>query len=66
MVQDQYSGKPRGFAFIGMPSWDDADEAITRLNGVSLAGRNLVVNQAQSASQTAPKRKIVDAFLDLL
>lgn len=68
MVQDQQTGNPRGFAFVGMPSWEDADEAIVRLNGLSLAGRNIVVNQAEARtdSKTSPQRKTVNAFLDLL
>lgn len=66
MVLDRQTGNPRGFAFIAMPSWDDADEAITRLNGASLAGRQIVVNEAQSESSAPPRRTTSDSFWERL
>lgn len=66
LVHDRQTGDPRGFAFVGMPSWDDADEAIVRLNGASLAGRQIVVNQAQSETRISPPRKTADPFWDRL
>jgi RNA recognition motif-containing protein len=46
LVNDRYTGKPRGFAFVEM---DDAaaDSAISATNGVELEGRNLIVNMAK-------------------
>lgn len=46
LVNDRYTGKPRGFAFVEM---DDAaaDSAISATNGVELEGRNLIVNIAK-------------------
>ena len=41
------NGNPRGFAFVSMPHFEDAEEAIVRLNGTTLAGRRLVVNEAK-------------------
>lgn len=40
-------GPRRGFAFISMPSFEDAEEAIVRLNGSQLSGRTLTVNEAR-------------------
>ncbi len=51
MMTDQSTGKSRGFAFIGMPSIDDADEAIVQLNGKSFQGRPLVVNEARERAR---------------
>lgn len=62
LVLDRQTGDPRGFAFVAMPSWDDADEAITRLNGSHLAGRQIVVNQAQSESNPPPRRRTPDSL----
>lgn len=62
LVHDRQTGDPRGFAFVGMPSWEDAEEAIVRLNGASLTGRQIVVSQAQSAPKAVEQRKPVDAF----
>jgi len=44
---DRTTGRPRGIAFVSMPRLDDADEAIARMNGASLGGRRLVVNEAE-------------------
>lgn len=73
LVTDPQSGKPRGFAFVAMARWDDADEAITRLNGASLAGRQIVVNEAHSKNDShsktdpTPRRApVIDSFWDRL
>ena len=50
---DQGTGKVRGFAFVTMPRMEDAEEAATRLNGVYVAGRPLVVNEANSNHRAA-------------
>ena len=48
IITDIATGRPRGFAFVEMPHLDDADEAINRLHGRPIGGRNVVVNEAQS------------------
>lgn len=52
LAQDQGTGRFRGFAFITMPSMEDADEAIHQLQGASIQGRTLVVNEAQAKPNT--------------
>ncbi|MCR9202720.1 MAG: RNA-binding protein [Planctomycetaceae bacterium] len=47
--------RPRGFAFVSMPSFDDADEAISRLSGCSWGGRRLTVNAAENRNDSATK-----------
>jgi RNA recognition motif-containing protein len=44
---DKYTGRPRGFAFIEMPSSSEGQAAIAALNGKSLQNRTLVVNVAK-------------------
>jgi cold-inducible RNA-binding protein len=44
---DRMSGRPRGFAFVTMSTPEEAHAAITALNGASLDGRNLTVNEAK-------------------
>ena len=47
IVTDRDSGQPRGFAFVEMPDDDAATKAMEALNGTSLGGRNLNINEAR-------------------
>jgi cold-inducible RNA-binding protein len=44
---DSMSGRPRGFAFVEMASKSEAEAAIAGLNGKTLKGRTIVVNEAR-------------------
>ncbi len=44
---DKFSGRPRGFAFVEMPSRSEAEAAIEGLNGKSLKDRTIVVNESR-------------------
>ena len=46
LIMDRQTGRPRGFGFVEMPN-EDADKAIQALNGASMEGRNLTVNEAR-------------------
>lgn len=50
LVTDRETGRPRGFGFVEMGSSDEADSAIRSLNGHSLDGRALTVNEARERS----------------
>lgn len=50
MPTDRYSGRPRGFAFIEMPSTSEGQAAIAALNGKTFQERILVVNVAKPPS----------------
>ncbi len=45
LITDRDTGRPRGFGFVEMAS--GGDEAISALNGTSMDGRSLVVNEAR-------------------
>jgi cold-inducible RNA-binding protein len=45
---DKDSGHSKGFGFVEMGSDQEAQAAIIELNGKSLDGRNLIVNEANS------------------
>ena len=47
LIMDKFSGKSKGFGFIEMPSKDEAEKAISELNGKEFMGRDLKVNVAK-------------------
>jgi cold-inducible RNA-binding protein len=47
VVTDRDTGQPRGFAFVEMTHANEADRAISALNGTNLGGRALNVNEAR-------------------
>src|SRR5204862_7641376 len=47
LMQDRFTGKSRGFAFITMGSDEDAQNAISKLNGQAMEARPLTVNEAR-------------------
>jgi RNA recognition motif-containing protein len=48
---DRETGQPRGFAFVTMADASSANAAIAQLNGSTLDGRVLKVNEAQERQQ---------------
>ena len=50
LITDRDTGRPRGFGFVEMGSSEDADKAITALNGYEMDGRQLNVNEARERS----------------
>jgi RNA recognition motif-containing protein len=53
LINDRETGRPRGFCFVDMPS-NDAPGAIQGLNGYSMNGRALRVNEAQERPPRPP------------
>jgi len=47
IVTDRDTGRSRGFGFVEMTNADEADRAINALNGASVNGRALNVNEAR-------------------
>src|SRR5947209_17338388 len=47
LMMDRATGRPRGFAFVTMSTPEEAKKAIEALNGATLDGRNLTVNEAR-------------------
>ena len=56
VVMDRETGRARGFAFVEMPNDDEAAKAIAGLDGKSLGGRNLKVNEARPKTATRTPR----------
>lgn len=55
LVRDRFSKKPKGYAFIEMPSVE-ADKALA-LNGNEFFGRRLIVSRAKSKNSGGPSRR---------
>jgi len=47
VVRDKMTGTPRGFGFVELGEGEDVQRAIAGLNGQSLEGRPLTVNEAR-------------------
>ena len=47
LITDRDTGRPRGFGFVEMSSSEEAEAAINELNGYSMDGRALTVNEAR-------------------
>ncbi|MBW2623887.1 MAG: RNA-binding protein [Deltaproteobacteria bacterium] len=47
IIMDRYSGKSKGFGFVEMPNRDEAEEAISSLDGREVGDRSIKVNEAK-------------------
>lgn len=47
VISDKFSGRSKGFGFVEFESDDAARQAIEKLNGTDLDGRNIIVNEAR-------------------
>ena len=47
VVEDRSTGQSKGFGFVEMPNASEAQAAINQLNGQSMGGRSLSVNEAR-------------------
>ena len=48
VVTDRDTGRSRGFGFVEMATPEEAEQAISRLNGTSLDGRTIQVEKAKA------------------
>jgi cold-inducible RNA-binding protein len=46
-MKDKFSGEPRGFGFVDMPSQKDGVSAIAGVNGKNVKGQILKVDEAR-------------------
>ena len=47
IIMDRETNRPRGFAFVEMPSAEDAKKAIEGMNLKQISGRAVTVNEAR-------------------
>ena len=60
ILNDKFSGRPKGFGFVEMASKSEAEAAITGLNGKVLRERTIVVNEARPRSDNRGGRSYDD------
>lgn len=58
LITDKFTNQSRGFAFVDMPDTTEAETAVRELNGFTLAGRAMQVNEARAREERpASKRR---------
>lgn len=57
VITDRETGKSRGFGFVEMESSNDANQAMSKLNGKELEGRTISVTVARERESGPAKRK---------
>ena len=55
VMMERDTGRSKGFGFVEMGSDDEAQAAINGMNGQSLGGRNVVVNEARPMEPRPPR-----------
>ncbi len=60
IITDKYSGRPKGFGFVEMPTVSEGQAAITALNGKTLKERTLNVNAARPRVESGGNRSYGD------
>src|SRR5688572_13174304 len=53
IIEDRETGRSRGFAFVEMSSAEEAQLAISELNGKEVDGRELKINEAKPRENRA-------------
>ncbi len=56
IIMDRDTGRSKGFGFVSMNDGDEANSAIKAIDGESLEGRPLKVNQAKPREDRPPRR----------
>jgi RNA recognition motif-containing protein len=64
IIKDRYTGQPRGFAFVEMPSKSEGEAAIAGLVGESIDGRILNINEARPRTDNRNREFSIDRHGD--
>src|SRR5689334_2105191 len=55
VMQDKFTGKSRGFAFVELSTPDEANKAVEMFHGKEFQGRTLTVNIARPREERSPR-----------
>ena len=53
LITDKETGRAKGFGFVEMADDQEGAEAVSRLDGVEVQGRNIKVNEAKPRENTS-------------
>ena len=57
VIKDKFNGRSRGFGFVNMDNDEEAQKAISELNGKQLGGQAIKVNEARPRSNNSNRRR---------
>jgi len=57
VITDRETGRSRGFGFVEMSSNDEAGQAMSKLNGKEVEGRNISVSVAREKENRTDSKK---------
>ena len=57
IINDKFTGRSKGFGFVEMANDEQAQAAIAALNGSSVDGRNVVVNESRPKPEGEYKKR---------
>ncbi len=56
VIKDKFSGRSKGFGFVTFTNDEDANKAVTELNGTDMKGRKIMVSEARPQEER-PRRE---------
>ena len=56
IIMDRFTGQAKGFAFVSMGDWKEGQAAIKGLDGATVGGRPIKVNQARQRNDQGPRK----------
>lgn len=57
VISDRETGRSKGFGFVEFGSDEEAQAAITAMNGHDVGGRKIAVNEARPMADRPPRRE---------
>lgn len=55
IINDKFSGRSKGFAFVEMSSDEEAQQAVKMFDGQQMGDRTIVVNEARPMTERSPR-----------